>query len=34
MAIDDESQRVLVAFRSPARLAAFSMASGEQVANG
>jgi YVTN family beta-propeller protein len=33
MALDDEAQRVLVAFRSPPRLGAFSMSKGENVAN-
>jgi YVTN family beta-propeller protein len=33
MALDDEARRVVVAFRSPARLGAFSMSNGESVAN-
>jgi hypothetical protein len=32
MALDEEAQRVLVVFRSPARLGAFAMRSGEEVA--
>jgi hypothetical protein len=33
MALDDEAQRILVAFRYPTRLGAFSMSNGENVAN-
>jgi YVTN family beta-propeller protein len=33
MALDEDAQRVLVAFRSPARLAVFSARDGERVAN-
>jgi DNA-binding beta-propeller fold protein YncE len=33
MALDDEAQRILVAFRSPTRVGAFSISNGENVAN-